>query len=116
MLKWAALIAVIAVTVAGAFYYWRYATLYPSTDNAYTGSDIVRVAPEVSGPIAYVYVRTDEGVKQHDPLLDIDGTLYEAALRNARAQFDAAASASGTAADALKAAATTMEEKRVALE
>jgi membrane fusion protein (multidrug efflux system) len=49
-------------------------------------------------------------------LFDIDPTLYDASLRNARAQFDAAASAAGTAADSLKAAATKLEEKRVALE
>ena len=49
-------------------------------------------------------------------MFDIDPTLYDAALRNARAQFDAAASAAGTAADDLKAAADKLEEKRVALE
>jgi membrane fusion protein (multidrug efflux system) len=114
-IRWVALAAVILATVAGAFYYWRHGTLYPSTDNAYTGSNIVRVAPEVSGPVVHVYVRTDETVKANDPLFDIDPTLYEAALRNARAQFDAAASAAGTAGDALKASATTLEQKRVAL-
>jgi len=115
-IRWVALAAVIIATVAGAFYYWRHSALYPSTENAYTGSNIVRVAPEVSGPVVHVYVRTDETVKANDPLFDIDPTLYDAALRNARAQFDAAASAAGTAGDALKAAASTLEEKRAALE
>ncbi len=55
-------------------------------------------------------------VEAGDPLFDIDPTLYDAALRNARAQFDAAASAAGTAADDLKAAATKLEDNRVALE
>ena len=55
-------------------------------------------------------------VKAGDPLFDIDPTLYDAALRGARAQFDAAADASGTAGDNLKKAAATLEEKRVALE
>jgi membrane fusion protein (multidrug efflux system) len=49
-------------------------------------------------------------------LFDIDPTLYDAALRNARAQFDAAASAAGMAADDLKTAADKLEQKRVALE
>lgn len=114
--RWAALAAVILATVVGAFLYWRYSELYPSTENAYTGSNIVRVAPQVSGPVIHVYVETDERVKAGDPLFDIDPALYEAALRNARAQFDAAASSAGTAADALKAAAATLEEKRKALE
>lgn len=114
--RWVALGAVILATIVGAFLYWRHSELYPSTENAYTGSNIVRVAPQVSGPIAHVYVATDEQVKAGDPLFDIDPVLYEAALRNARAQFDAAASASGTAADALKAAADALDEKRKALE
>jgi membrane fusion protein, multidrug efflux system len=115
-LRWVALAAVIIATVAGAFYYWRHVELYPTTENAYTGSNIVRVASEVSGPVIRVYVLTDQPVKTGDPLFDIDPTLYDAALRNTRAQFDAAADAAGTAGDNLKKAATTLEEKRVALE
>jgi len=114
--RWVALAAVIVATVAGAFYYWRHVELYPTTENAYTGSNIVRVASEVSGPVIRVYVRTDDAVKAGDPLFDIDPTLYDAALRGARAQFDAAADASGTAGDNLKKAAATLEEKRTALE
>ncbi|HEX5931200.1 MAG TPA: HlyD family secretion protein [Methyloceanibacter sp.] len=114
--RWVALLVVLAATIGGVLLYWRYAELYPSTDNAYTGANIVRVAPQVSGSVANVYVRDDDKVAAGDPLFDIDSTLYDAALRNARAQFDAAASAAGTAADALKGAATKLEEKRVALE
>ena len=55
-LRWVALAAVIVATVAGAFYYWRHVELYPTTENAYTGSNIVRVASEVSGPVIRVYV------------------------------------------------------------
>lgn len=115
-MRWIALVAVVVATVGGAFVYWRYSALYPTTENAYVGTDIVRVAPEVSGPVVRVYVHTDETVKADDPLFDIDPTLYDAQLRNARAQFDAAAAAAGTAADGLKAVATKLEEKRAALE
>lgn len=115
-IRWVALFAVIVATIGGAFVYWRYSELYPTTENAYTGSNIVRVAPEVSGPVSHIYVQTDERVKSDDPLFDIDPTLYDAALRAARAQFDAAASAAGTAGDDLKAAAAKLEEKGAALE
>ena len=115
-IRWVALAAVIIATVAGALLYWRHSELYPTTENAYTGSNIVRVASEVSGPVIHVYVRTDEKVKAGDPLFDIDPTLYDAALRSVRAQFDAAAAAAGTAGDNLKKAATTLEGKRTALE
>ena len=115
-LRWVILLALLLVTVVGVIGYWRYAALYPSTDNAYTGANVVRVAPQISGPVARVYVREDDKVATGDPLFDIDSTLYDAALRNARAQFDAAANAAGTAADPLKAAAAKLDETRAALE
>ncbi|HXG78101.1 MAG TPA: HlyD family secretion protein [Methyloceanibacter sp.] len=116
MIRWTALAVLLIATVGGVLLYWRYAAIYPSTDNAYTGANVVRVAAQVSGPALRVYVQEDEKVSAGDPLFDIDPTLYDAALRNARAQFDAAADAAGTAADGLKAAATKLEEKRRALE
>ena len=114
--RWVALAIVLAATIGGVLLYWRHAELYPSTNNAYTGANTVRVASQVSGPIAHVYVTNDDKVAAGDPLFDIDPSLYDAALRNARAQFDAAADAAGTAADALKGAAAKLEEKRAALE
>jgi membrane fusion protein, multidrug efflux system len=114
--RWIALGVLLLATVGGVLLYWRHAEIYPSTDNAYTGANVVRVAPQVPGSILHVYVRDDDKVAAGDPLFDIDPTLYDAALRNARAQFDAAASAAGTAADAFRAAADKLEEKRVALE
>jgi len=114
-LRWVALLVLLALTVGGVLAYWRYAAIYPSTDNAYTGADIVRIAPLVSGPVTNVYVIEDEKVAKGDPLFDIDPTPYEAALRGARAQFDAAVNATGTAGEDLKKAADEMEAKRVAL-
>ena len=115
-LRWIALLLVVLVSIGGAIFYWRHSELYPSTDNAYIGTNIVRVASEVSGPVIRVYVTTDDAVQTDDPLFDIDPTLYDAALRNARAQFDSAVAAAGTAADNLKQAANTLEDKRRALE
>jgi membrane fusion protein (multidrug efflux system) len=114
--RWIALFVVLAATIGGVLLYWRHTEIYPSTDNAYTGADVVRVAPQINGVVAHVYVQDDDKVAQGDPLFDLDPALYDAALRNARAQFDAAASAAGTAADALKSAADTLEQKRAALE
>lgn len=114
-LRWIALFALLVVTIGGVFAYWRYAAIYPSTDNAYTGADIVRIAPLVTGPVTDVYVTDDQMVSEGDPLFDIDPAPYEAALRGARAQFDAAANAAGTAGEDMKTAADEMEAKRVAL-
>ncbi len=113
--RWILLGALVVATVGGAFAYWRYSELYPTTDNAYTGSDIVRVSSEVSGPVVRVYVHNNEHVSEGDPLFDIDPAPYEAALREARAQFDRAAQAAGNDAQALKASASNLDEKQVAL-
>ena len=113
--RWIAFAVLAAVTVGGVLAYWRYAEIYPSTDNAYTGADIVRIAPLVSGPVIGVYVADDQKVSEGDPLFDIDPARYEAALRGARAQFDAAVNATGTAGEDMKAAADEMEAKRVTL-
>jgi membrane fusion protein (multidrug efflux system) len=114
--RWLALLTLLLLTVGGVIAYWRYAEIYPSTNNAYTGANMVRVAPQVSGPVVRVYVGEDQKIAAGDPLFDIDPTPYDAALRNARAQFDAAAAAAGTEADALKEAATSLDDKRLALE
>lgn len=113
--RWILLGALLVATVGGAFAYWRYSELYPTTDNAYTGTDIVRVSSEVSGPVVRVYVHNNETVNEGDPLFDIDPAPYEAALREARAQFDRAAQAAGADADTIKASAAALDEKRVAL-
>ena len=114
--RWIALLVLLAATIGGVLLYWRHTEIYPSTDNAYTGADVVRVASQINGVVIHVYVQDDDKIAAGDPLFDLDPTLYDAALRNARAQFDAAASAAGTAADALKAAADKLESKRAALE
>ena len=114
--RWIALLVLLAVTIGGVLLYWRHTEIYPSTDNAYTGANVVRVASQINGVVKHVYVQDDDKVAAGDPLFDLDPTLYDAALRNARAQFDAATSAAGTAADALKAAADKLESKRAALE
>lgn len=113
--RWFALLALFVVTVGGVIAYWQYAAIYPSTDNAYMGADIVRIAPLVAGPVIEVYVTDDQKVSKGDPLFDIDPAPYEAALRGARAQFDAAVNATGTAGDHLKTAAEALATKRVAL-
>lgn len=114
-LRWIGLFVLLAVTIGGVLIYWRYAEIYPSTDNAYTGADIVRIAPLVAGPVVDVYVMDDQKVSKGAPLFAIEAAPYNAALRVARAQFDAAANATGTEGEHLAAAAKDMEAKRTAL-
>lgn len=113
--RWVALLLLIVGTIGGALFYWRYSTIYPSTDNAYTGTHIVRVSADVAGPVVRLYVRNNEFMRAGDPLFDIDPAPYDAALREARAQFDRAAQAAGNDANALREAADKLEDARRAL-
>jgi membrane fusion protein, multidrug efflux system len=114
-LRWIALGVLLLATIAGVFGYWRYTEIYPGTQNAYTGTHIVRVAPQVAGSVENVYVRSDEAVGKDDPLFELDPGPYDAALRAARAQFDAAAAAAGAAGDNLRETAATLDERLTAL-
>ncbi|MHA1518099.1 MAG: hypothetical protein ACTSYK_05780, partial [Alphaproteobacteria bacterium] len=38
--RWIALFTLLVLTLGSVIAYWRYAAIYPSTDNAYTGADI----------------------------------------------------------------------------
>src|SRR5688572_25581873 len=46
----------LAVIAAAGLAYCRYSTLHPSTDDAYVGANVVRIAPLVAGRISEVSV------------------------------------------------------------
>ncbi len=65
------LVVVVAIRRVG-YAYWRYSTLYPSTDNAYVQANIVQIAPLVTGEVTEVDVKEYASVKSGDVLLRID--------------------------------------------
>lgn len=97
-LRWTALAIFMVLAVGGGYAYWRHSEIYPSTDNAYTAANIVRVAAQVSGAALRVYVQNNERVAENDPLFDIEPGPYDAQLRGAQAQFEVSASDAGDAA------------------
>ncbi len=114
--RWVAFFVVAILAIIGGFAYWRYRELYPVTDDAYASAGMLRVVAEISGPVTHVYVRNDERVVKDDLLFDVDPTLYEVVLNDARAQFEEALSAGDPAANTLKNDAIQLEEKGNALE
>ena len=88
--RWAALLVLLAATIGGVLLYWRHAELYPRPTMPIP-APISCAWPRRSRARSQVYVRDDDKVASGDPLFDIDATLFDAALRNARAQFDVAA-------------------------
>ena len=88
--KWIIAAIVIVIAAIFGFRYWREASLYVTTENAYVGANQVEIAAQVAGPVTKVSVRDQQPVKAGDPLFDIDPAPYELALAKARAQLDLA--------------------------
>ena len=59
--------------------------LFAYTDDAYLTSDLVSVAPEVTGPVEAVHVTDNQWVTRGTPLFTIDPTPFRLELERARA-------------------------------
>jgi membrane fusion protein (multidrug efflux system) len=85
-------IVIIATSVAAAaalmLLYSRYATLYPSTDDAFVDADTVGVVARVAGPTTNIPVAAHQHVDAGDLLFDIDPRPFQLAVDVARAQVD----------------------------
>jgi membrane fusion protein (multidrug efflux system) len=93
-------VAVLAVVAAGTYGYWQYATLYPSTENAYVEAKIVQIAPLVTGVVSEVSAKEFAHVKSGDVLLKLDPAPFDAALKAAQAHLNIAKQQAGVASGA----------------
>jgi multidrug efflux system membrane fusion protein len=70
---------------------WETFTYFISyTDDAYVRSDLVAVAPEVTGRIIAVHVVDNQGVKKGDKLVSIDPVPFQLDVNQRQAQIDEA--------------------------
>ena len=96
-----------ALLILGGAYYWLTSGASVSTDDAQVKQDIVSVSPQVTGPVAQVYVKNGSQVKRGQILYRIDPAPFQVALEQAQAQLAAAhlqtsqlrTQAAGTGAD-----------------
>lgn len=111
-----ALAATAALAVAGGGYlYWRHTQLYPSTDDAFIGAHVVRIAAQVSGRIDQIAVGDQQRVEQGAPLFTIDPRPFELAVRRARAQLGVVRETLQGEASAVKAAEAAVQDRKVLL-
>jgi multidrug efflux system membrane fusion protein len=85
------------ITVGGTllllFILWETFTFFVAyTDDAYVRSDLVAVAPEVTGRIITVHVVDNQTVKKGDKLISIDPVPFQLDVNTRQAQIDEAAS------------------------
>lgn len=92
--------------------YWRYSTLYPSTDNAYVGANIVHISAQVSGQITEVYVDDHQVVKKGQLLLIIDPRPYQATLMQRQAEVTMAEQYISSTENHIKAAEADVKQRQ----
>jgi len=80
--------AIVAFFLLVIFAAYLNSVRYPSTDDAYIQANVIQISPQVSGPIAKLYVENYESVKKGQPLLDIDPAPFIVAVKKAKAQLD----------------------------
>jgi membrane fusion protein, multidrug efflux system len=78
-------LAVVALFIIIVGTWWASSYVFAYTDDAYITSDVIAVAPEVSGPIVEVHVHDNQLIKKGDPLITIDPLPFELDLRQAEA-------------------------------
>jgi len=113
-LKLAAILLVLVAIGGGLWGYWRYSTLYPSTQDAYARANIVTVAAEVTGKVTAVHVTENQRVAAGDPLFDLDDSVYKNAVTQAQAQVESASEATGSYSKQIEAASASVESATAA--
>jgi membrane fusion protein, multidrug efflux system len=80
-------LAVVFIVAAGVVYY-RYASGYESTDDAFIEGHISQVNPKITGHVLAVRVTDNQPVKAGDLLVDIDPRDFQARVARARAALE----------------------------
>jgi multidrug efflux system membrane fusion protein len=80
-------------TLLALFVLWEVTTYFVAyTDDAYVRSDLVAVAPEVTGPIIAVHIVDNQEIKKGDKLVSIDPVPFQLEVSKRQAQIDEATS------------------------
>ena len=83
-------VILLVIVFGGLFIYWKYCEYYPSTDDAYIQAHVVRIAPQVSGPVENIYIKNNQNVKKGQMLFTIDSAPFVIAVKQAKAYLDLA--------------------------
>lgn len=85
-------VASVIAIVAIAFLYkaWVFSSTHETTDNAFLTSDVIQIAPQVTGTVSEIRVNDNQEVKKGQLLVVMDDSTYRAAFQQAKANLDAA--------------------------
>ena len=90
LIKPAALVIALAIAGGGLWWWWQQQAIYPSTNDAYVGANIVSITPQVGGKVISVAAVENGHVAAGDVLFKIDDASLKAAVDAAQAQLDMA--------------------------
>jgi multidrug efflux system membrane fusion protein len=98
-------VTLVVGTILGAFIAYEVITSFVAyTDDAYVRSDLVALAPQVTGQIIAVHVVDNQTVKAGDPVVTIDPTPFQLMVAQHHAQIEEARSQVAADSDAIAAA------------
>ncbi len=101
--------------VIGGYFLYEQAQRYPSTDDAYVQTNVVQIAPQISGIVSRVHVVNNQHVAAGAPLFDIDSAPFAIAVEAAQAAFDEAVETVGASGAGVKAAAARVRQTEAAM-
>jgi multidrug efflux system membrane fusion protein len=80
------------------------------TDDAYVRSDLVAVAPEITGPVSAVHIVDNQPIKKGDKLATIDPLPFQLEVNQRQAQIDESAALLKVAQEELATAKAILEQ------
>lgn len=87
LIKWMLLLLVVVGAAVGGTWYWRYASVRESTDDAQIDGHLHPVSARVGGTVMQVLVRDNQYVEAGTVLVQFDPKDYQVALDRARADL-----------------------------
>ena len=83
-------LVIVALAGIGGFLYWRHASQFEETDDAFVDGNIVTVSPQVAGRVSVVNIKDNQEVKAGDVLVEIEPADYVNAVNQAKAALETA--------------------------
>jgi multidrug efflux system membrane fusion protein len=98
-------------TLLALFVAWEaFTTFVAYTDDAYVRSDLVAVAPEITGPITAVHIVDNQPIKKGDRLVTIDPLPFQLDVNQRQAQIDESAALLKVAREELATATAALDQ------
>ena len=88
LLKTSLWVMVFLIAIIFIFWWWRYNTYHPSTDDAYISANIINIAPQVSGIVKKVYVQDNQIIEANQDLFQIDPAPFALEVASAQANYE----------------------------